>query len=88
MAGLQPADGTVTPPSEGPVTLVFQRPAAFSGSVLHNARAALLGRGLSREEMQRRAREALERFEIRRLESRRAHSLSGGEIAFVIADLR
>ena len=44
LAGLETAGGVVTPPSDGPVTMVFQRPAAFSGSVSHNVRAALLGR--------------------------------------------
>jgi ABC-type sulfate/molybdate transport systems ATPase subunit len=64
----------------GAVTMVFQHPAAFSGSVEHNVRTALLGRRLPRGERQERVREALERFAITGLAARRAHSLSGGEL--------
>jgi ABC-type sulfate/molybdate transport systems ATPase subunit len=61
-------------------TLVFQRPAAFAGSVAHNAGAALLGRGVGRAEVRRRAHAALERFGIAHLAERRAATLSGGEL--------
>jgi ABC-type sugar transport system ATPase subunit len=81
LAGLEtPARGDVLATADGPVTLVFQRPIAFAGSVEHNLRVALLGRGLGRAELEARAREALERFEIARLAGRRASTLSGGEL--------
>jgi ABC-type Fe3+/spermidine/putrescine transport system ATPase subunit len=80
LAGLERAAGEVRPPEQGPVTMVFQRPAAFSGTVAHNARAALYGSRLPRDEVERRVREALDRFEIGRLAERNAHALSGGEL--------
>jgi ABC-type Fe3+/spermidine/putrescine transport system ATPase subunit len=81
LAGLEtPASGSVVSEAHGPVTMVFQRPAALSGSVGHNVRAALLGRGLARAEIAARVREALDRFEIARLARRRAATLSGGEL--------
>ncbi len=64
----------------GPVTMVFQRPIALAGSVLHNLCAGLRGRGLSRAEVRGRAAEALERFGIAALARRRAVTLSGGEL--------
>ncbi|MDH3521784.1 MAG: ABC transporter ATP-binding protein [Myxococcales bacterium] len=93
LAGLEhPARGAIDSAAAGPITLVFQRPAAFAGSVAHNVAAALLGRGLERAQLERRVREALERFEIASLAPRRAHTLSGGELrrlalarAFVLA---
>jgi ABC-type sulfate/molybdate transport systems ATPase subunit len=80
LAGLEPAAGGVTRSGDGPVTLVFQRPATFSGSVAHNVRAALLGRPLTRQEVEARVRESLERFEIAPLAERNAAALSGGEL--------
>ena len=81
LAGLEaPAAGSVRSDADGPVTMVFQRPSAFAGSVEHNLRAALLGRGLPRSEVAARSREALERFEIARLARQRAATLSGGEL--------
>lgn len=81
LAGLtEPAAGCIESHAEGPITLVFQSPSALAGSVLHNVRAALLGRGLRRREMKRRALEALERFEVAHLAPRRAATLSGGEL--------
>jgi len=64
----------------GPVTLVFQRPAAFAGSVVHNAAASLLGRGVSAQERAVRARRALDRFGIAHLSDHDARTLSGGEL--------
>jgi ABC-type Fe3+/spermidine/putrescine transport system ATPase subunit len=80
LAGLEGAADGVTRAGEGPVTMVFQRPAAFSGSVAHNLRAALLGRGLARAELEARVAEALERFGIAALARRNAAKLSGGEL--------
>jgi ABC-type glutathione transport system ATPase component len=81
LAGLQsPSGGRLESRADGPVTLVFQRPAALAGSVTHNVRVALLGRSLSRDEMSARVGEALARFEIGRLAERRAATLSGGEL--------
>ena len=80
LAGLEVAAEGVTHAGDGPVTMVFQRPAAFSGTVLHNMRAALLGRGLPRGEVETRVRESLERFGIAALADRNAAALSGGEL--------
>jgi ABC-type sulfate/molybdate transport systems ATPase subunit len=81
LAGLEaPASGRIASRARGPVTMVFQRPAALSGSVAHNVRVALLGRGLARPEIAARVEEALDRFEIARLARRRAATLSGGEL--------
>jgi len=64
----------------GVVTLVFQRPAAFSGSVAQNVSAALLGKGASAAERNDRVQRALARFEIDHLAKHDARSLSGGEM--------
>ncbi len=81
LAGLDtPAAGVVECAAEGPVTMVFQRPIAFAGSVQHNVRIALRARGLERAEIQRRCETALERFGIGQLAGRRAAALSGGEL--------
>jgi ABC-type Fe3+/spermidine/putrescine transport system ATPase subunit len=80
LAGLeQPACGRIDRGSNGPVTMVFQRPIVFAGSVEHNLRAALLGLRLSRGEAEERSRESLERFGVARFAKRRAATLSGGE---------
>jgi tungstate transport system ATP-binding protein len=81
LAGLEkPSQGRIERHAGGTVTLVFQRPVAFEGSVEHNVRAALLGSGLGRAGARLRARAALERFGIGQLASRRAATLSGGEL--------
>jgi ABC-type sulfate/molybdate transport systems ATPase subunit len=85
LAGLEaPLHGHIERHVEGPVTMVFQRPIAFSGSVAHNLRTALSGlrgaRALSRSERSQRVEEALEHFDIARLSQRRAATLSGGEL--------
>jgi ABC-type sulfate/molybdate transport systems ATPase subunit len=80
LAGLErPVSGSI---ERGPglVTLVFQRPIAFAGTVGHNLRAALYGSGLSRAERDARSARALSRFGIAGLVSRRAAALSGGEL--------
>jgi ABC-type sulfate/molybdate transport systems ATPase subunit len=64
----------------GRVTMVFQRPVAFAGTVGHNMRAALYGSGLSRAERDSRVDRALARFGIAALAPRRAVALSGGEL--------
>jgi tungstate transport system ATP-binding protein len=81
LAGLEPpAQGRVERLSPGAVTMVFQRPIAFDGTVEHNLRAALLGLRLPRERARARGAEALERFGIAQLARRRASTLSGGEL--------
>lgn len=81
LAGLGDTNrSAITAPSDGPVTLVFQRPAAFSGSVAHNVGAALLGRPLAASEKARLVTAALDRFEIRHLADHAARTLSGGEL--------
>ena len=70
---------------DGPVTLVFQRPAALSGSVELNVRAPLLGKredGKRLRESVRRERveRALARFDIDGLAHHDAKTLSGGEL--------
>jgi len=82
LAGLDPAVGSemLSRPGSGAVTLVFQRPAAFAGSVAHNVRVALLGRALSPRERGDRVHRALERFGIAGLAAHDARTLSGGEL--------
>ncbi len=81
LAGLErPTCGNIDRRADGPVTMVFQRPIIFAGSVEHNLRAALLGLRLSRDEAAERSRESLERFGIARVAKRRAATLSGGEM--------
>jgi len=80
LAGLEaPAAGRIVRRANGPVTMVFQRPIVFAGTVEHNLRVALLSAGLSRDEAEHRTRESLERFGIARLAARNAATLSGGE---------
>ena len=64
----------------GPVTLVFQRPAALSGSAHLNVRAALLGKGVPEAERRDRVARALARFDIAHLADHNARTLSGGEM--------
>jgi ABC-type Fe3+/spermidine/putrescine transport system ATPase subunit len=64
----------------GPVTLVFQRPAALSGSAHLNVRAALLGKGVPEVERRDRVARALARFDIAHLADHNARTLSGGEM--------
>jgi len=81
LAGLlEPARGEIQRRVEGPVTLVFQRPIAFTGSATDNVSVALSGQKLSRAERAERVQEALEHFDIAHLATRRAASLSGGEL--------
>jgi ABC-type Fe3+/spermidine/putrescine transport system ATPase subunit len=81
LAGLEPVlAGRIERRVDGPVAMVFQRPVAFSGSVLHNLRVALSGQRLSRREARVRVDEALDHFGIAALASRRAATLSGGEL--------
>jgi ABC-type Fe3+/spermidine/putrescine transport system ATPase subunit len=64
----------------GPVTLVFQRPTALSGSAHLNVRAALLGKGIPKALRQERVARALARFDIAHLADHNARTLSGGEL--------
>ncbi len=81
LAGLEaPLRGSIERRVTGPVTMVFQRPIAFSGSVAHNVATALWGLRLARAQRRARVAEALEHFDIARLASRRAATLSGGEL--------
>ncbi len=64
----------------GPVTLVFQRPAALSGSAEFNVRAALLSKRLPEDSRRERVARALARFDIGHLASHDARTLSGGEL--------
>lgn len=64
----------------GAVTLVFQRPAALSGSARFNVRAALLGKGVPETDRRNRVARALARFDIAHLADHNARTLSGGEI--------
>jgi len=81
LAGLQRgAEGRVEGPGAGRVTMVFQRPLAFDGSVSHNVRVALWGRGLSRAEQDRRIETALSHFGIAAMAQQSAATLSFGEL--------
>ena len=81
LAGLEdPVGGEVVRQGQDPVTMVFQRPIAFAGSVAHNVRIALRAQGVSRAECEDRGREALARFGIEALSERPASALSGGEL--------
>ena len=76
LAGLErPLRGRIERRVAGPVTMVFQRPIAFSGSVEHNVSAALSGLRLARVERRARVAEALEHFDIARLASRRGDAV-------------
>ncbi|MCH2184871.1 energy-coupling factor ABC transporter ATP-binding protein, partial [Myxococcota bacterium] len=81
LAGLEtPAQGQVNLAPGGSVTMVFQRPIAFAGSVAHNVRVALRSRGLPHDEVDKRVAESLGHFGIAALAERRASRLSGGEL--------
>jgi ABC-type Fe3+/spermidine/putrescine transport system ATPase subunit len=81
LAGLErPASGRVDCLATGPVTMVFQSPAPFAGSVAHNVRVGFLGKKCSSAERGARVVEALERFKIDHLAEHRAATLSGGEM--------
>jgi tungstate transport system ATP-binding protein len=81
LAGIDAPDaGSIERGTAAPVTLVFQRPIPFAGSVESNLRDALSGLRLTRFERDQRLREALDRFGIAALVARPAHSLSGGEL--------
>jgi ABC-type Fe3+/spermidine/putrescine transport system ATPase subunit len=81
LAGLEsPAAGRVTRKAAGPVTMVFQRPIAFAGTVDHNVRIALRSIGVNASEIRHRVDDALGHFGIIALAERRADRLSGGEL--------
>jgi ABC-type sulfate/molybdate transport systems ATPase subunit len=81
LAGLEPSVAAHSIQSgRGPVTLVFQRPAALSGSAAFNVRAALLGKRLSEADRRKRAADSLARFDISHLADHNAKTLSGGEM--------
>ena len=62
------------------VTMVFQRPLPFAGSVETNVRIALLGKRLDKDEVRRRIGAELERFGLSSLRDQSAGRLSGGEL--------
>jgi ABC-type Fe3+/spermidine/putrescine transport system ATPase subunit len=81
LAGLQTLEaGHVACDPLGLVTMVFQRPVAFAGTVDHNIRIALRARGLPAREIDDRCASALAHFGIAGLARRRASRLSGGEL--------
>ena len=81
LAGLeQSVDNDAIQTGSGPVTLVFQRPAALSGSAHFNVRAALLGKGVPEAVCRDRVSRALARFDIAHLADHNARTLSGGEM--------
>ncbi len=81
LAGLERSvDASAIERGEGIATLVFQRPAALSGSVRGNVSAALLGKGLPRVVRRERVARALARFEIAELADHDSGTLSGGEL--------
>jgi ABC-type sugar transport system ATPase subunit len=81
LAGLErPVVGRVASVATDPVTMVFQRPAPFAGSVAHNVRVAFLGKKRSGAKLRESVEEALERFRIDHLAEHRAATLSGGEL--------
>jgi ABC-type Fe3+/spermidine/putrescine transport system ATPase subunit len=81
LAGLErPVVGRVVSVATDPVTMVFQRPTPFAGSVAHNVRVAFLGKKRSGAELRDSVEKALERFRIDHLAEHRAATLSGGEM--------
>lgn len=81
LAGLdRSVDATTLQGGEGPRTLVFQRPTALAGTTVGNVRAALLGKKVPKPERNRRAMDALQRFDIAALAEHDARTLSGGEL--------
>jgi ABC-type Fe3+/spermidine/putrescine transport system ATPase subunit len=81
LAGLEPpARGRIEKHGDVRVTMVFQRPIPFAGTVEHNVRVALQAAGLPREEIERRTTDALDHFGMSSLRARRASRLSGGEL--------
>jgi spermidine/putrescine transport system ATP-binding protein len=81
LAGLErPVAGWVKSAATGPVTMVFQNPAPFAGSVAHNVRVAFLGKRRAGADLQGSVDEVLARFKIDHLAEHRAATLSGGEM--------
>lgn len=61
------------------MSMVFQKPAIFSGDVFYNVAMGLKFRGLSREEIRKRVLDALEKVGMKELARRSAGKVSGGE---------
>jgi tungstate transport system ATP-binding protein len=61
------------------ITMVFQEPLLFRGTVFDNVATGLRFRGCPRREIDRRVTANLERFRIAPLADRKARTLSGGE---------
>jgi ABC-type Fe3+/spermidine/putrescine transport system ATPase subunit len=81
LAGVEePTSGTIQRDPEDRVTMVFQRPIALAGSVLHNVRIALRSQGIGTPAANESSLAALEHFGIGHLCERPANELSGGEL--------
>ena len=81
LAGVEePTQGTIHRDASDRITMVFQRPIALAGSVLHNVRVALRSQGIAKPAANQSSLAALEHFGIAHLGARPAHELSGGEL--------
>jgi len=81
LAGVEaPSSGLIERDPKDRVTMVFQRPIALAGSVLHNVRVALRSQGAPATVADRRSLDALDHFGIAHLSRRPASELSGGEL--------
>lgn len=81
LAGVEsPTSGLIQRDAADRVTMVFQRPIALAGSVLHNARIALRTQGMAVAEATETSLSALAHFGIAHLRERPASELSGGEL--------
>jgi ABC-type Fe3+/spermidine/putrescine transport system ATPase subunit len=81
LAGLEKqARASVAGVAAGSVAMVFQRPVLVAGTVAWNVALPLWGAGVPRAERRSRVGDALARFGLEPLASRRADALSGGEM--------
>ncbi|MEE3327008.1 MAG: ABC transporter ATP-binding protein [Myxococcota bacterium] len=81
LAGVEePSSGLIQREPSDRITMVFQRPIALAGSVLHNVRIALRAQGMRISAADQASLAALEHFGIAHLSGRPASDLSGGEL--------